>query len=334
MQKWIRPVLSACFLLMIALQPAAATEAALQALTAWAMNVVPSLLPFLMAAPALCCPETAALLSRATGGFLRLLRLPKNCSGALITGLLSGSPGGAVALACCSRDEADEPGSFLRASLVFSGASPAFLTGVVAVSFLNAPGTGWLLVRSQVISGLLTALFTRFPSAERVSSAMPAASLPSNAALRAALTLMTIAGYMTFFSVLGALLALLFSPSLKTPLLALLELAGGCRALCALPASLSLRLPLISAAASFGGVSVTMQCLSVLSPLGVSASEYIAGKLLHAALCALLTHLQLRLSASSADLPLASWLLLAMLLLLLMFLTLRRWLTARIRDIS
>ena len=320
--NWLRPLGASVFLIMICLNPAEAFLSAADSLAEWALSVAPSLLPFLIAAPALTSPEVCRLLARLIGPFLQCLRLPANSTGALLIGLLSGSPAGASALSSVPPDDADPPGAYLRASLLASGASPAFLLSGVAVSMLSSPEAGWLLLRSQLISSLLTVLLLRSFASGRPSSPSPAAAHRS-AVLQSMLTLLVIGGYMAFFSVLARLIAGLTHPAMETPLLALFELAGGCRALASLPHDHRLILPLISAAACFGGISVYMQCMSFLAPLGVRYAEYAAGKLLHSALSALLTALQLNAPLKRADPMFLSVLCLAAVILLLFLLSRR-----------
>jgi len=169
--KWLRPLGSAFFLLMLCLHPGDALAASAEALLSWALSVAPALLPFLITAPALTCPEICALLSRISSPFLRLFRLPENSTGALLIGLMSGSPAGAAALASVSPAEADPPGAYLRAALMASGASPAFLMTTAAVVLLNAPEVGWLLFRSQLLAILASGLILRHAGTGR-----PAAS--------------------------------------------------------------------------------------------------------------------------------------------------------------
>ncbi len=291
--KLLKPLGAACFLMLIVMNPSSSLEAAAQTMHAWAVSVSPSLLPFLIVMPSLTCEETCLLLSRISGGFVRLLRLPQNSTGALLIGFLSGSPAGAAALANVKREPSDPDGAFLRAALIASGASSAFLLSGVAVGMLNAPDMGVLLLRSQFASVLLAALILRSVGSDHAScSALPVRP-KQNAVLSAMLTLLNIGGYMVLFSVLARQLSGLISPSMEIPLLAVLELSGGCQALSSLNAPMNLKLPLISAASCFGGISVYAQCMSFLHPLGINPIEYAAGKLLQAALAALITHLQL-----------------------------------------
>ena len=322
--KRFKPLGAAFFLLLLCSFPGDALSAASEAFLAWALSVAPALLPFLIAAPALTDREITALLARFSGPLLRFFRLPAHSTGALLIGLLSGSPSGAAALSSVPPEETDPPGAYLRAALMASGASPAFLLTGVAVSLLNRPETGPLLLRSQLLSVFLTGLLLRFFGCGRPDSASSAREtarpVPS-----AMLTLLTVGGWMAFFAVLARLLTRITHPNMETPLLVLFELAGGCRALASLPRDLSLLLPLISAAACFGGLSVSMQCMSFLAPLHVHPAEYAAGKLLQAALAALFTFLQLERPWKSRDpLLLLPFCLLLLLLFLLFKLRFRR----------
>lgn len=320
--RWLKPSGAAVLLFLLCRYPGDALAAACEALLSWAVSVAPALLPFLIAAPALSCEEVASLLARFSGPFLRFFRLPAQSTGALLIGLLSGSPAGAAALSSVPPSESDPPGAYLRAALMASGASPAFLLTGAAASLLGVPDAGPLLLRSQLLAVLLTGFLLRFTGGGQPDSVSSPGERP-RPVLSAMLTLLTVGGWMAFFSVLARLLTRITHPALEGPLLVLFELAGGCRALASLPHDLRLILPLLSAAACFGGISVYMQCMSFLGPLHVHPAEYAAGKLLQAALAALLTFLQLESPWCSCD-PLALLTLCLFLLLLLLHFTLMR----------
>ena len=115
---------------LAAADPALSRAAIARALKSWAQSVVPALLPFLLAVPALTCPEACALLSGVTRPVMRLIGCPDALGAAWLSGLLSGSPAGALAAARASENTVCDEGALLRASIAASGASPAFLVGV------------------------------------------------------------------------------------------------------------------------------------------------------------------------------------------------------------
>lgn len=319
MKKYFYPIGSVCFLILTGLYPADALDAALQSLSVWARSVVPALLPYLVVCPALTSPEMTRFLSRFLNGLTRAMRLPSSACGAVFIGFLSGSPAGAAALASARPDSSAPSGATLRAALLASGASPAFLLTGVAVTMLNQPEAGWILIRSQILSVFVSGLILRRFGSDRPVSETKSRRAEDGTVLRAALTLLVVGGYMTLFSVVARLLSRLLGDAWETPILAVAELSGGCKAVAALPVSPELRLPLISAIACFGGISVYTQCLSFLKPLGVDPIEYGAGKLIQSAVCALFTFVQITLPKINIDPVLTGFLTICCLLVAFMF---------------
>ena len=269
---------------LAAADPALSRAAIARALKSWAQSVVPALLPFLLAVPALTCPEACALLSGVTRPVMRLIGCPDALGAAWLSGLLSGSPAGALAAARASENTVCDEGALLRASIAASGASPAFLVGVAGPAL---GGAGWALAAAQALGGFATALLMRplrGPMLEKPS----AESGGGSAVMGAARALIMIAACMALFSLPAAWGARFFGEGARGVLLMLLELTGGCAAAGALPAGAALRTAIMSAVCCLGGASVCAQCLGILRPLGVNGARYIYWKLVHAALSALI----------------------------------------------
>ncbi|MCI5547713.1 MAG: hypothetical protein PUD68_01600 [Clostridiales bacterium] len=269
---------------LAAADPALSRAAIARALKSWAQSVVPALLPFLLAVPALTCPEACALLSGVTRPVMRLIGCPDALGAAWLSGLLSGSPAGALAAARASENTICDEGALLRASIAASGASPAFLVGVAGPAL---GGAGWALAAAQALGGFATALLMRplrGPMLEKPS----AESGGGSAVMGAARALIMIAACMALFSLPAAWGARFFGEGARGVLLMLLELTGGCAAAGALPAGAALRTAIMSAVCCLGGASVCAQCLGILRPLGVNGARYIYWKLVHAALSALI----------------------------------------------
>lgn len=269
---------------LAAADPALSRAAIARSLKSWAQSVVPALLPFLLAVPALTCPEACALLSGVTRPVMRLIGCPDALGAAWLSGLLSGSPAGALAAARASENTVCDEGALLRASIAASGASPAFLVGVAGPAL---GGAGWALAAAQALGGFATALLMRplrGPMLEKPS----AESGGGSAVMGAARALIMIAACMALFSLPAAWGARFFGEGARGVLLMLLELTGGCAAAGALPAGAALRTAIMSAVCCLGGASVCAQCLGILRPLGVNGARYIYWKLVHAALSALI----------------------------------------------
>ena len=278
-----RMLLSLGLIALSAADPALSKAAIGGALERWAHSVVPALLPFLIAVPALTCPEACALLSGATRPVMRLIGCPDALGAAWLSGLLSGSPAGALAAARASESVDCDEGALLRAAVAASGASPAFLVGVAGEAL---GGAGWRLALAQALGGLMTALLMR-PLRGRTLTARGAQSGGGSAVMGAARALIMIAACMALFSLPAAWGAHLFGENARGILLMLLELTGGCETVAHLPAGGALKSALMSAVCCLGGASVCAQCLGILRPTGVSGARYIYWKLVHTALSAL-----------------------------------------------
>lgn len=288
--------------------PDPARTAALDSLSTWFYSVVPGLFPFFVLLPALTCPEAAQIYERMLGRAMQpLFGLSGRTAAALGISLLSGSPAGAAALARLDADQPFAPDEALRAALLCSGCNPLFLTGAVASGFLSRPELGWVLVLSQILA-LITSgvLLRRVGKGKSLPARSPAPSAQPTPAIKGAvLQILGIGGCMVFFGViarLAALCAALLLPNvnLETPLICFLELGGGCASLCALPMSDGLRIPLLSAVIGFSGLSICIQSLGYLKPMGVRARDFLLGKGLHALLCAGFSVLIMRLKAPAA----------------------------------
>ena len=310
MKKTLKPLAALALLVLVCLDPAGSAAAAREALSQWAGQVTPSLLPFLIALPALTCREAREAFGRAAGGLMRLARCPASLAPAWFTGLLSGSPAGAAALAACAGDAGS--GAVLRCAVMASGASPAFLLGAVGTGMLKSPRAGWVLVGAQALSSLCAGLIMRgLPDAPRPAGPDAPPKPPEPAMLGTARTLIMIGGYMALFAVIAARVGALLGERWVGPLKMALELGGGCQAAADLPLLFPEKLALTAAVASLGGASVCAQSLAILKPLGVKPGAYVFWKLVQAGLSALFALLAaaylpaLDLNSAPADLPAA-----------------------------
>ena len=292
-------LLSLCVIALSAADPALTKSAVSAALDSWAHEIVPALLPFLLAVPALTCPEACALLSGAARPVMRLIGCPDALGAAWLSGLMSGSPAGALAAARAAENADCDEGALLRVSIAASGASPAFLMGVAGAAL---GGAGWTLVSAQALGGLLTAHLMR-PLHGAALEKRGVESGGGSVVMSAARALVTVAVYMALFSLPAAWGARLFGEGVRAALMMLLELTGGCRAAAALNTGAPLKAAVMSAVCCFGGASVCAQALAALQPSATGCARYIYWKLVHAALSALIALALTRLPSAIALRP-------------------------------
>lgn len=304
MKKLMKPLGALALLALLCLYPERARQAAWEALSLWARSVVPALLPFLIALPALSGEEACALYRRLLGRLLPRVGLAGEMAGTVVIGLTCGSPAGAASLQRLCAVRPMDRNRVLRCAWFASGASPAFLLTSVARGMLREPRLAWLLVAAQWGGqALCLVLMHRLEPLEGLAQADAREGERESVVWQAARSLLLIGGYMTFFSVLAALLAGNGGGGLQAALGAVLEVGSGCSGLAKSGWPLPVRACLISACASLGGLSSCLQAYAFLKPLGIPLPVYLSGKVIQALLSAGLMGLllPLRLPGDAPD---------------------------------
>ena len=268
------------FCALLVTQPALCRQWAGEALADWALAVAPSLLPFLLALPYLTGPEARGVYQDMLGWLARPFGLPSEAAGAMAVGMLAGSPAGAAATRQLGGRLTH--GQALRLSVLSSGAGPAFYLSYVGTLLSDLPAAR-LLCLCQWASAALAALLLRVCVRSTEPVPIIATDSPRESSVyRAVGQILTIGGCMVFFAIVGEALTLYLGEGFRAPVMALLELSRGARAVSVL--SGPWRLPLLGAACCFGGASVCAQSLTQLRPLGIRPVEYVCAKLIHAVL--------------------------------------------------
>ena len=240
--------------------PAAAADAAGQALFLWARAVAPVLGPFM------ACMLMVS--SRVGGG--TVLRT--------VLGWLCGSPGGARLM----REAGLRGRGALRAAAMTGTMSPMFFIGTVG-GWLGDRRLGWVIFACHIAGALGIGLCVRHPEP---SEAPPAAPMPLGTALReSALALLTVALCMMLGCVAARMAACAF-PSLpveaRPALQCALEVTAGVKAILALNTPFAPTL--LCAACSFGGLSLLLQNAAFWQDSGVTIGQLALLRLLHALL--------------------------------------------------
>lgn len=307
----LKPLMLAIFILLLALWPRTGINAARQGLYIWANALIPSLFPYCFLSTALQRGGMERWAGRHSRKLMHVFGCPEGGIGTVICGWLSGGPTGAKLTGIYAETHSGSRLEYLRLAWLSSACSPAFALGTLEAVL---PDSGWPILISNwagiLINGLIMRRVTALCHGDIPSfdeGAVKGAACRNSPALEAALTMLMVGGWVIIFSVLSAYMYLItFSISPAAPALplaalhALLEMAGGGLTLAEIP--FRGRLPVIAFMMTFGGLSIGLQALSLLKPLGIPAHAYFAGKLIQgaaaAAVCALIVN-------SGADMALA-----------------------------
>lgn len=284
--------------------------------------ILPSLFPFFV----LSSLVVELGMSRYLGKLLEpvmapLFRVNGNCAAALALGAVGGYPVGArTAIQIyengqCSRAEAERMLAFCNNS------GPAFILGVVGAGVFGSGAAGLLLYLAHLLASLLVGVLFRFykpgdgPQTRRGRGPQFQTASFSKAFTRSVTGALTstlnICAFVLFFTVFLRILAhagvLSGAARLLSALLAplgmdqtwaerlltgLVEVSSGVSSLT--DGALSGRLSMAAFMLGWAGVSVHCQVLAFLGDSGLSVRTYLAGKLLHGGLSALLARLLFR----------------------------------------
>lgn len=289
--------------------PREISQAVTQALDLCFYTLLPCLFPFFVLSSLLVRSGLADLVGRLFSPLMRpLFRLPGQASCALVLGLIGGYPTGARTAAmlyqcgACTKSETEQLLSFC------CNCSPAFLMGAVGCGVFGDARWGVLLLAVHWAGAILTGVILRGQSSSVPGVAVSApphrgqslSAVFVESVIGSFRTLLDLFSFVLCFSAVNTLLeqfgaiealsGLLFpflSGSNGTLFLSgLLEMTG---AVTTLPdGTVQEGLILAAALMAWGGLSIHVQILSILTEHGLSPRTYLRGKAVHAAVCALL----------------------------------------------
>lgn len=300
------PVLAAAaVIILLTAYSAAAKAAASAALAVCGAALVPSLLPFYIAANLLLnigLPSGGKVISTV---MRKIFRLPATAAGVLVLGLVGGYPVGAAAAASLYRQGSISKDEAMHLSAFCNNAGPAFIIGAAGLSVFGSASVGLRLYAIHAVSALMTGLIFRAKS-EPTQAGRPTdtahcglgKALPQ-AVGTAAKSMLMICGYMVFFSAVLAGIRELppirqFSVLLSARfpvggalLSGVCELSCGIMRLSGCPKTLSLITA--SVLLGFGGICVMLQSASVFAAVDLPITKMLLGKLTQALIAGLLT---------------------------------------------
>ena len=308
--------------LALILWPEQAMEAMRDGIALCGNVILPSLFPFFVLSSLVVELGMSQYLGRLLEPVMApLFRVNGSCATALALGFVGGYPVGArTAIQIyengqCSRTEAERMLAFCNNS------GPAFILGVVGAGVFGSGTVGLLLYLTHLLASLLVGMLFRFYKPQEGSQTrrsrgpqFQAASFPkafTQSIVGAMQSTLNICAFILFFTVFLRILAhagiLKLLSSLLSALLAplgmdqtwaerlltgLVEVSSGVSSLT--DGAMSGRLSMAAFMLGWAGVSVHCQVLAFLGDSGLSVQTYVAGKLLHGGLSALLANLIFR----------------------------------------
>ncbi len=326
LKKLIIPFCICLFTLCLLMFSNATLLSAKTGISLWANSVVPSLLPFFIATELLGYTNIIAILGKLLNKFMKpIFNVPGEGSFPFIMGIISGYPIGAKIVSnlklqgICTPEEAERLIAFTNNS------GPLFIIGTVGIGLFKDFNTGFLLFVTHVLACITVGFIFRFwKSSKRFGKNGDRPLFPpsqisisnlgevlASSIMSAINTIFLIGGFIVLFSVVISILenskVLNILSSFIYPILnffnipisyangiitGLLELTNGVCLIANIPNKhLSINITICAFLLGFGGISITLQILSIISKAKISIKPYLIGKLLQGIFAAVYTYI-------------------------------------------
>ncbi len=291
----------------------------------WANNVVPSLFPFFVAVELLSNTNVVYYLSKLLDKFMKpIFNVPGVGAFPFIMGLISGYPVGAKIVSnlyengSCTKDEAE------RLLCFTNNSGPLFIMGTVGISFYSNSVIGLILLLTHICASITVGIVLGLISRKRKNNfkninnssiqkkkdlkVSDLGEVLGNSILNSIKTILMIGGFVTIFSVVISILQRTkilvmissffantfgFNQDLVLGFITgLIEFTNGLSIISNIHLkAISTNIILSSFILGFGGISITLQVLSIIAKSKLSIKKYVLGKLLHGLIATLYTFL-------------------------------------------
>ncbi len=269
----------------------------------WKDTLIPSLFPFFLISELLIHYGFIELLGEGLRGFMnKVFHLPGEASFVLIGSLISGFPSSSKYISGLLDDGKIniQQASYLLKFNHFS--NPLFVIGTVGTLMLNNKSIGILILIIHILSNFIVAMIYRpkycndTPAKssffigisrmhkKRIDNNTSFASFLTESIFKIFQTLLLLLGIITSFLIITTLLKKVLNlDSMSFSILSgLLEMTQGIKNISLLDISLSIKASIITFFISFGGFSIHMQVLSILSNYKIKYLPYLLARLVHA----------------------------------------------------
>lgn len=278
--------------------------------------VFPSLFPFLVVINTIINYDGIHIYSKLLGNIIcKPLRLPKECSFALLVSALCGYPLGARYTCDLYEKKIIDLKTCERLLNIASNASPLFIIGSIGASMMSSSKIGYILLVSNVLSCMFMGFIIPSNnysyktkndnySTPKVTDKNIGITL-KNSIEDAVKSSLNIGGFIVAFSVITGIIKdnvifhiILNKVSLITGspgnfieglLLGMLEMTNGCYLISLSNSNLYIKLPVLSFLIAFSGLSIISQVYSYTYKYALSIKKYIARKFIQGIISSILT---------------------------------------------
>ncbi|NLJ97268.1 MAG: transporter [Clostridiales bacterium] len=301
------------FFILMFLFPYASYKGASSGLMLWFLNILPTLLPFIIISNLIIRLNIASKISRLIYPIIgKLFRVSQNGCYPILVGFLSGLPMGAKVVADLKTENGitEKEAEFLLS--MCNNASPIFIMTYIATNQLKMPSVRLplfiIIYSSSIISANIYRTYERnrdkrlniskYPLADETVKAQSSYqskkftfSILDDSIMNGFEVITRIGGYIILFSILAEIINAI-GPSVslyKACAMGFLEITTGIDQICKIRIDSNIKIVLISIVTAFGGLSGLAQTKSVLGESRLSIRSYFSVKLLSTCVAMLLS---------------------------------------------
>lgn len=280
--------------------------------------VFPSLFPFLVVINIIISYDGIRIYSKLLGNIIcKPLKLPKECSFALLVSVLCGYPLGARYTCDLYEKNIIDLNTCERLLNIASNGSPLFIIGAVGASMMVSAKIGYILLLSNILSCIFMGFIIptkyysfktknkggTFPKPKTTTTNI--GIIFKNSIEDSIKNSLNIGGFIVVFSVITGIIkdnaifhivlnkfALTIGSSgdfIEGLVLGMLEMTNGCYLISSSNSNLYIKLPVLSFLIAFSGLSVISQVYSYTYKYDISMKKYIGRKFIQAAISSILT---------------------------------------------
>lgn len=301
MNKKIMNTIMICLLLTIVFFMITSSNKVIESvsfsISIWKDNLFPTLFPFFIASSLLMNYGFVDII----GSFLSypmqiLFKLPGECGFVLASSLFSGFPSGAKYTVDLLKNNKITTEQANRLITFTHYSNPLFILGMIGTILLNNQKIAYLILISHIVSGILVGIIFSKREKEIISSLTSQkktktstknfGEILTTTIFDSLNTMFLLLGIVTIFLILTTFINEIFHfPSyIQVIISGLLEMTQGVKLASSLNTIPLLKTILITSIISFGGFSVHMQVLSIISEYKIKYKNFLLARILHAIL--------------------------------------------------
>ncbi len=277
------------FLLSMIINPSKFINASLNGISAWAFNVLPSVLPFMFFTKTLSSLKIMPKLVRPLSPITKMLfKTPPISMYAFVMAILSGYPVGSKMVCDLYLQGQITKQDAFKMSAFCSTSGPMFIIGAVGIGMFKNAKIGYILFISHVFGAILNGILYRklkVKDEENSNTSAPKNESTNIAdiVLNSTLSILSVGCIITIFFIViecFAPLLNLLPTTISYFLQGVIEITKGCLSLSTLM-DVKLACILASFVVSFGGISTILQSITMLNSLKMPIKLFVLEKITH-----------------------------------------------------